>query len=119
MAIISYFAVGQIELLGKRVREALAALRKQKLLLNERRITPTRNESLDSLLLELQLSRLRLAFQVRKLEEMAPMGSEEGEVLVRAKKVLCDALKLAELLIWFGADAPDEQILLGRISDIP
>lgn len=119
MATISFFASGQIKALSRRVREALAVLRKQKLILDERRVTPARNESLDRLLLDLQLSRAKLAFEVRKLEEISSLTVEEGEVLIRAKEVLCDAMKLVDLLVWFGAKAPNEQMLMGGSGGNP
>ena len=119
MATISYFAIGQMVQLGRGVRKALASLRRQRLTLSERRLVPTRNESLDPILLELQLCRLRLELQVLKLAGMAQLGAEEGEVLAKAKQILGDALELADLIIWFGANAPDEQVLLGRINGEP
>lgn len=108
MGTIVLMATGQIERVGKKNRTILKTLRQRKLTFEAAGIRPTRDAALDPLLNQLQRLRLRLDFQMRKLALEPPLGPAEDRALAATQKILVDAAEMVDLLIWFGAEIPED-----------
>ncbi len=109
---LDFLATGQIERIGKKIRGQLTNLRRRKLIhLARSAPNPPRNPALDPLATQLQQMRLRLEFQIRKVESESNRNGAEDQAMARARTVLADATEIVDLVIWFGAELPDDVIV--------
>jgi hypothetical protein len=108
MGTVILMTTGQIERVGRKIQTILKSLRHRKLAYEAAGNRPTRDTALDPLLDQLQHLRLRLDFQMRKLTIEPPLRPAEDRALEAAQAVVADASEMVDLLIWFGADLPDD-----------
>jgi hypothetical protein len=108
MGTLDLLAGAKIDKLGREIRGQLAILRRRKLILDGRKEAPARNAALDPLLGELNSLRIRLEFQIRKLESEQSLTPPEDQLVPHARAILDDAAEMVALLIWFGAEMPAE-----------
>jgi len=111
MGTVILMTTGQIDRVGRKIRTILKTLRQRKLAYEAAGNRPTRDTALDPLLDQLQRLRLRLDFQMRKLASESPLSTSEDRALEMAQAVVADASEMVDLLIWFGADLPDDENL--------
>lgn len=108
MGTVILMTTGQIERVGRKIQTILKSLRHRKLAYEAAGNRPMRDTALDPLLDQLQHLRLRLDFQMRKLTIEPPLRPAEDRALEAAQAVVADASEMVDLLIWFGADLPDD-----------
>ena len=111
MGTLHFMAASKIGRVGQNIRNNLSVLRRRKLSLQLSTETPVRDSMLDPILAELQQVRVRLEFQIRKLASEAPLDESEDQALGAARAIMADAAEMANLLIWFGANLPDDEAL--------
>lgn len=110
MGTLTYLTLGQINRLAREVRTKLAHLRHRKLILQTNNAKPERDPALDPLLAQLQHLRSVLDFQMRKIRQQREIEPAEDEALSHAGSIFSDAAELIDLLIWFGADIPNDEV---------
>ena len=116
MRTLDFLAGARIDRTGRQIRSQLVILRRRKLILAAQNAKPERNPGFDSLLRELHHLRVRLDFQIRKVELEHTLAPAEDAVLVRAREILADAAEMIDLLIWFGAEISEGDTESGNLT---